>query len=34
MITENAEKMLKNLYSEAKSGCLMGITVWGDRTKS
>ena len=23
--------MMKNLYDEAESGCLFGVSVWGDR---
>lgn len=31
MLTENAEKMLKNLYDSAAPGCLMGVSVWGNK---
>jgi len=31
MITENAEKMLSNLGKEAEKGCLLGVSVWGDK---
>lgn len=34
MLTEDASKMLKNLYSEAESGCLLGISVWGDKNNN
>ena len=30
MLTEDPEKMLKNLYDHADEGCLLGISVWGD----
>lgn len=23
--------MLTNLYNEAESGCLMGVSIWGDK---
>lgn len=31
MITENAEKMLKNLHKHAEKGCLLGVSVWGNK---
>jgi 2-polyprenyl-3-methyl-5-hydroxy-6-metoxy-1,4-benzoquinol methylase len=31
MLTENAEKMLRNLHNEAKEGCLLGVSVWGSK---
>lgn len=34
MITEDPEKMLRNLYDQAASGCLLGVSVWGDREKN
>ena len=32
MLTPNPENMLKNLYNEAASGCLLGVSVWGDKS--
>lgn len=26
--------MLKSLYDQAEEGCLLGVTVWGDKTKN
>lgn len=34
MITEDPKKMLENLASVASEGCLLGVTIWGDRKKS
>lgn len=34
MITENPQKMLENLASVASEGCLMGVTIWGDKKLS
>lgn len=34
MLTENADKMLANFYNEAKSGCLLGVSVWGDKART
>ena len=34
MLTEDAEKMLSNLWNEAEKGCLLGVAVWGDRAKN
>jgi hypothetical protein len=34
MITEDPFKMLKNFYEMADEGCLLGVTVWGDKTLS
>jgi hypothetical protein len=31
MLTTNALKMLKNLYEQAGEGCLLGVSVWGDK---
>lgn len=31
MITEDPKKMLENLASVAAEGCLLGVTIWGDR---
>lgn len=31
MITEDPLKMLSNLYSMAEEGCLLGVTIWGDK---
>jgi len=31
MLTPDGEKMLKNLYDHAASGCLLGVTVWGSK---
>lgn len=34
MLTQDPKKMLKNLYESAEEGCLLGLTVWGDRNKN
>lgn len=34
MLTENPVKMLKNLNEMAEEGALLGVTIWGDKTKS
>jgi hypothetical protein len=34
MITANPVKMMKNLHSLAAEGCLMGVTIWGDKNLS
>lgn len=34
MLTADAEKMLRNLYDCAAPGCLMGVSVWGDKNKN
>lgn len=34
MITENPQKMLRSLHAMSEEGCLLGLTVWGDKTKS
>lgn len=34
MLTTDPRKMLENLYNHAEEGCLMGLTVWGDRKKT
>jgi hypothetical protein len=26
--------MLKNLHESAAEGCLMGVTIWGDKAKN
>lgn len=31
MLTPDAETMLKNLYEHSKIGCLLGLTVWGNK---
>lgn len=31
MITENPEKMLRNLHTEAEKECLLGVSVWGNK---
>ena len=31
MLTEDPEKMLNNLWNEAEEGCLLGVTIWGNR---
>ena len=31
MITPDAKKMLSNLHSCAKLGCLLGVSVWGNK---
>ena len=34
MFVPDPDRMMKNLASVAKEGCLMGITIWGDPTKN
>jgi hypothetical protein len=34
MLTEDAEKMLKNLHNEAEKGCLLGVSVWGNKDQN
>lgn len=34
MLTENPIKMLRNLGQMAEKGCLLGVTIWGDKSKS
>lgn len=34
MITASAEKMLRNLYSHAEKGCLLGVSVWGNKNNN
>jgi len=31
MLAANPIKMMKNLNSLAAEGCLMGVTIWGDK---
>lgn len=31
MLTTDPKKMLDNLYDHAEQGCLMGLTVWGNK---
>jgi len=31
MLTENPEIMLKNLFDHAEKGCLLGVSVWGNK---
>ena len=31
MLTEDASKMLSNLWNEAEKGCLLGVAVWGEK---
>jgi hypothetical protein len=33
-IAEDPVKMLKNFYDLAQPGCLLGLTVWGDKKSS
>ena len=30
MATENAENMLRNMGNSAETGCLLGVSVWGN----
>lgn len=32
MLTEDPSKMLQSLYDQAAEGCLLGVSVWGDRS--
>jgi hypothetical protein len=34
MLAANPVKMMKNLHSLAAEGCLMGVTIWGDKKLS
>jgi hypothetical protein len=34
MITEDPKRMLVNLASVASEGCLLGLTIWGDKKLS
>ena len=34
MLTEDPVKMMKNFHSMADEGCLLGLTIWGDRNQS
>lgn len=34
MLTESADNMLANFYKHAKPGCLLGVSVWGDKARS
>jgi hypothetical protein len=34
MITKNPLKMIRNLYDYAETGCLMGVTIWGNPEKN
>jgi len=34
MLTSDGEKMLKNLYDHAEKGCLLGVTVWGNKEEN
>ena len=34
MLTADPEKMLRNLHDLADEGCLMGVSVWGDKAKN
>lgn len=34
MLTENAEKMMKNLHEMSAEGCLLGVTIWGNKAES
>ena len=34
MIAENPQKMLRSLHAMSEEGCLLGLTVWGDKAKS
>jgi hypothetical protein len=31
MLTTYPKKMLENLWNSAEEGCLMGLTVWGNK---
>ena len=32
-ITENPRNMLQNLYELAEPGCLLGVSVWGEKSQ-
>jgi len=34
MITEDPAKMLRNLHGVSEDGCLLGLTVWGNKALS
>ena len=34
MLTPDPEKMLKNLYDHSVSGCLFGLSVWGNKLEN
>jgi len=34
MLTTDPKVMLQNLYEHAEEGCLLGLTVWGDKNKN
>lgn len=34
MLTEDPVKMMKNLHGMAEEGCLLGVTIWGDKAQS
>ena len=34
MITEDPKKMMLNLNSHAKKGCLFGLSVWGNKLQN
>ena len=34
MLTEDPVKMMKNFHSMAQEGCLLGLTIWGDKQQS
>lgn len=34
MLTENAENMLRSLHASAEEGCLLGLSIWGDKDKN
>ena len=34
MLTEDPHKMMRNLHSMAAEGCLLGVTIWGDKSQS
>jgi hypothetical protein len=34
MLTNDPKKMLKNLWESAEDGCLLGLTIWGDKAKN
>jgi len=31
MLTEDPKKMLNSLYQQAEEGCLLGLSVWGNK---
>jgi hypothetical protein len=32
MLANDAEVMLNNLANEAEQGCILGVSIWGDKT--